>query len=334
MKEARLLETWYGDRPPGVLLSALERVYAGVSARRRRAATPEPDLVGRPIVVVGNITVGGTGKTPLTIRLCELLKQAGLRVAVISRGYGRDGSDPVRVTHATPAALGGDEPVLVARRCAVPVYVDRNREAAARAALGEGAEVVLSDDGLQRASLPRVLELCVVDTSRGFGNGRLLPAGPLREPAERLETVDWVIANGTEPLPDLPDALRSPPVRMCLAPIAFHRLDGDATVPVEDAPGRFAAALAAVAGMGNPERFFRTLEGLGLAGFDEHPFPDHHAFRAEDFTTLRGTVLMTEKDAVKCADLPLNDAWALRVEARLPGDWEAEFVARVRSLTS
>ncbi len=204
----RLQETWYGDRKPGLLLSALERVYAGVSASRRERSRPDPTLVGRPIIVVGNITAGGTGKTPLVIRLCELLQEAGLSVGVISRGYGRSSSGAVTVTRDTAPGEGGDEPVLIARRCGVTVHVDEDREAAAHAAFAAGADVVLADDGLQRSSLPRAMELCVVDGARGFGNGRLLPAGPLREPIERLARVDWVVRNGEGALEEIKRGLK------------------------------------------------------------------------------------------------------------------------------
>jgi tetraacyldisaccharide 4'-kinase len=265
LKEERLQETWYGEREPGMLLSLLERVYGSVSARRRDKAVPAADLQHRPIIIVGNITVGGTGKTPLTLRLCELLQGAGHSVAVVSRGYGRKERAPIRVGADTAPEQGGDEPVLIARRCRVPVFVDADREAAARLAFAAGAEVVLADDGLQRASLPRAQELCVVDGRRGFGNGRLLPAGPLREPLTRLERVDWVIRNGGagtvggKRYPDLERGLRNPVVEMELAPTGFYRLKDDLWHDVDQPPESFSGGVSAVAGMGNPERFFDTL---------------------------------------------------------------------------
>ncbi len=328
----RLQDTWYGDRKPGLLLSALERVYAGVSASRRERARPDPTLVGRPIIVVGNITAGGTGKTPLVIRLCELLQEAGLSVGVISRGYGRNSSGAVTVTRDTAPGEGGDEPVLIARRCGVTVHVDEDREAAARAAFEAGADVVLADDGLQRGSLPRVMEFCVVDAARGFGNGRLLPAGPLREPVERLAQVDWVVSNGEGALEDVPVDLRNPLLPMRLRPGVFRRLDGTAEVSAVEAPTQFTGAVTAVAGMGNPERFFGTLAQIGLEGFTRRPFPDHHDYKSSEFADIGGTVLMTEKDAVKCAGLGLEDAWALQVDAELPPEWASEWVASVRAL--
>ncbi|MEE4174428.1 MAG: tetraacyldisaccharide 4'-kinase [Xanthomonadales bacterium] len=334
MNGERLQETWYGDREPGLLLSVLERVYGGVAAHRRSKAVPDPELVNLPIVVVGNITAGGTGKTPLVIRLCELLKGEGVPVAVVSRGYGRRERAPVRVGADTSPAQGGDEPVLIARRCGVPVYVDADREAAARAAFKAGARVVLADDGLQRASLPRIQELCVVDGRRGFGNGRLLPAGPLREPLGRLERVDWLIRNGPaqsdEWLESVPE-LQHPVVAMDLAPTGFARLEDGRWQDADPPPAGFADGVTAIAGMGNPDRFFDTLRSLGVRVALRRPFPDHHTFVPEDFQGLEGPIVMTEKDAVKCADLA-PAAWALRVEARLPADWEEAWLASIRAM--
>jgi tetraacyldisaccharide 4'-kinase len=332
LNEERLQETWYGDREPGMLLSVLERVYGSVAAHRRDKAVPAPDLQHRPIIVVGNITVGGTGKTPLVIRLCDLLQGEGLSVAVVSRGYGRKARSPVRVDADTTPAQGGDEPVLIARRCQVPVFVDADREAAARAAFESGAQVVLADDGLQRASLPRAQELCVVDGLRGFGNGRLLPAGPLREPLDRLTRVDWLIRNGPgslESLATLENDLRHPVVTMDLAPTGYLRLGDGQWNHVNNPPAAFSGGVTAVAGMGNPGRFFDTLQRLGVKTNAEHAFPDHHDFSSEDFAGMDAPVLMTEKDAVKCAAL-VPEAWALRVEAQLPADWEAKWLASVQ----
>ena len=328
----RLQETWYGDRKPGFLLSALERVYASVSASRRQRAKPDPTLSGRPIIVVGNITAGGTGKTPLVIRLCQLLQGAGLTVAVVSRGYGRSGSGPVTVTGDTKPGKGGDEPVLVARRCGIVVHVDEDREAASRAAFAAGASIVLSDDGLQRRSLPRIMEFCVVDVRRGFGNGRLLPAGPLREPVERLAEVDWLVGNGEGPVPVSDVSLQNPMLRMRLEPRTFRRLGSDEYVEAAAAAAQFTGPVTAIAGLGHPERFFRTLDELGFRSVTRRPFPDHHDYSASDFEDCQGTVLMTEKDAVKCEALGLEDAWALQVDAVLPADWEVEWVNSVQAL--
>ncbi|KAA9131945.1 tetraacyldisaccharide 4'-kinase [Marinihelvus fidelis] len=329
MNQAALDRVWYGDRAPGPLLGALERVYRGVSARRRAKERQQQaeDLVGKPIIVVGNITAGGTGKSPLVVRLCELLRGAGLAVAVVSRGYGREGRAPVRVDAATSPREGGDEPAMIARRAGVTVYVDRDREAAARQAFGEGADVVIADDGLQRLRLPRIMELCVVDGDRGFGNGRLLPAGPLREPVERLDTVDWVVVNGRG---EFGGNIRQKRVDMSLEPQGFFALDSDQQLAVCEAADRLQErAASAVTAIGNPGRFFDTLASLGIETDVKRRFNDHHAFTRSDFEGLEGAILMTEKDAVKCAGLGLDNAWYLKVGARLPEQWEAQLLTTI-----
>ena len=324
----RLQEVWYGNRQPGFLLSALERVYE-VVARRRSRGQPDPQLEGKPIVVVGNITVGGTGKTPLVIRLTQLLTRAGHDVAVISRGYGRESTAPVRVDESTPASLAGDEPLLIARRCKVPVFVDAHREAAAKRAFAEGADIVIADDGLQRVTLPRRMELCVVDGARGFGNGRLMPAGPLREPLTRLASVDAVVVNGKSSLLDLPDNA----ITMRLRPSVMRRLDGSLEIQASELPEhRDFQSFTALAGTGNPQRFFETLRGLDLNPAQCKAFDDHHVFRTEDFAGLKGTLVMTEKDAVKCRDLMPPDAWYLVVDAELESSWEQEFLSLAEAL--
>jgi tetraacyldisaccharide 4'-kinase len=334
VKAAQLQDVWYGDRPPGALLRALAGVYASVAAARRERARPDPALVGRPIVVVGNITVGGTGKTPLVIRLCELLAARGHRAAVISRGYGRERRDPLRVGADTPARDGGDEPVLIARRTGVPVFVDPNREAAAQRAFDDGADVVVADDGLQRKTLPRAVEICVVDGARGLGNGLLLPAGPLREPPERLQNTEFVVVNG-DPAPELGRQLQDAPV-MRLDPAGFRSLDGQRRLAVEEMREHCRErSVTALAGIGHPERFFATLDALRVPAAHRRPFDDHHAFEPGDFESMEGVLLMTEKDAVKCRDLQeqgcpgLDDAWLLQVDAVLPERWENDLIERI-----
>jgi len=329
--EAALNRVWYGDGEPGVALRGLERLYRRrLEARRRRGLAHRCEaLAERPVIVVGNITAGGTGKTPLVIRLCELLTAAGLRPGVVSRGYGRSSRGPVQVTSQTSAAEAGDEPLLIARRCGIPVRVDEDREAAALALFEAGVELVIADDGLQRWRLPRDLEFCVIDGQRGFGNGHLLPAGPLREPLERLERVDYLVVNGGS----LAEPLATRAIPMELRPGDFHRLGGLQTLGVAGMLDHCSARGAhAIAGIGNPQRFFGQLAALGLSGLREHAFADHHDYRPADLAGLQGTLVMTEKDALKCAGLELADAWYLPVDARLPPDWEAGFVARALAL--
>lgn len=322
MKDALVNDTWYGQRPPGALLRGLERVYRrGLEHQRRRGLAERcTALEGRPIVVVGNLTVGGAGKSPLVLRLCELAVEAGLTVGVVSRGHGRASKTPIDVTTDTDPAEGGDEPVMIARRGPYRVRVDADREAAAMHLFQDASiDLVIADDGLQRWRLPRELEICVVDGHRGFGNGHLLPAGPLREPLDRLSTVDEVVVNGE----GAPLDLGRDSVTMRLEPVRFESMDGTTTMSLEDvARESLESPVRAVAGIGRPERFFETLENLGVRCANRQGFDDHHRFADSDFDPQDGRFLMTEKDAVKCRVLGLRDAWFLRVEPRLPEEWE------------
>lgn len=294
------------------LFLPLNWLFAGLSGlARRRAKTLRLPV---PVVVVGNITVGGAGKTPLTLWLAAALREHGLRPGIVSRGYGGDTAVPRPVKPDSRPAEVGDEPILLARRSGVPVWVGRDRAATGQALLAAQPEVniLLCDDGLQHYRLGRDVDLAVFD-GRGAGNGWRLPLGPLREPLARLATVDAVICNGA-PDERLPQAV--PRFAMRLLPAAFWRLDDTSQrCTATDLAGK---KLHAMAGIGDPGRFFRTLEGLGLC-FESHPFPDHHAYVAADLAFARdGILLMTEKDAVKCAGLTAGETWVLPVEAELP----------------
>ncbi|MDY7115773.1 tetraacyldisaccharide 4'-kinase [Halomonas sp. SSL-5] len=294
------------------LLRPLEALYRWAVARRaaayasgRRQAWSAPV----PVIVVGNLTLGGTGKSPLVAWLVERLAAQGWRPGILSRGYGGKGADhPLLVEPATPAAACGDEPRMLADQTGVPVVVDPDRPRGARRLLEVGCDILVSDDGLQHLALARDLELVVVDGARGFGNGRCLPAGPLRESLSRLDSVDAILVNG-EPQGPLPLAAR----RMALAPSAWRRLGDGRRYPI--APPPFSGPVHAVAGIGRPQRFFETLEALGIEVI-AHPFGDHHAFRADElrFADHRPLV-MTAKDAVKCRDLAPGESWVLEVEA-------------------
>jgi tetraacyldisaccharide 4'-kinase len=318
---------WYaprgaGDILVGALLSPLSTAVAGFAASRRRAiarAKAEPRPAGEPpVVVVGNLVVGGTGKTPLLIALVEALAARGWRPGVIARGYrGRAEDAPPRlVRDDDDAATVGDEPLLVARRTGVPVVVGRRRGAALRTLADTGrCDVVLSDDGLQHAGLRRDLELAVFD-GRGTGNGRCLPAGPLREPLRGALLLDALVLNG---LPTRSPIVHSRVFRFEIAPASVRSLDGRRTWT----PAAFAAEARgtvhdAIAGIGAPQRFFDTLAGLGIV-VRPHPLPDHAPIDPAWLAALPGPlVLMTEKDAVKCAhfDAALRARCvALRVEA-------------------
>ena len=264
-----------------------------------------------PVLVIGNITVGGTGKTPLVLWLANFLTRQGYRPGIVTRGYGGRGRvRPHAVRPDADPAEVGDEPLLLARRGNSPVVVDPKRPRAAAFLIRQyNCDVILSDDGLQHYALQRDLEIAVIDGVRRFGNGRCLPAGPLRETENRLRTVDVCIAQGT---------VRAGEWGMHLVATGFHRLDQpDAVVALSQFSGR---RVHAVAGIAHPGRFFEQLRQLGLEVI-EHPFPDHHAFQAKDlqFGDDLG-VIMTEKDAVKCERLAgARGGWYMAVEAQPDG---------------
>ena len=311
--ESWLTRRWYGDAAPGLGLRALAGIHRVLASVRK---TPAAERIPVPVLVVGNFTAGGTGKTPLVIALAQYFSSRGFRPGIVSRGHGRNSAGPLRVTDSTPVDSCGDEPRLMFERTGLPVLVDRDRVAAARAAVSAGCDLVIADDGLQHHRLARDVEIEVVDGERGYGNGLLIPAGPLRE-APR--TCDIRVVNG--------EADRAEDWSM-------HLLLRDA-VSVNDrglarALSLFTSVPAhAVAGIGNPARFFKALRGAGVQT-TEHGFEDHHRFRAEDFAGMTGPILMTEKDAVKCAGLGLENAWAVPVEAELGTGFFAAVEAKLR----
>lgn len=262
-----------------------------------------------PIVVVGNLSVGGTGKTPVVIWLAKALKAQGYTPGVISRGYG--GAEKLCAIDAQSSPeIAGDEPVLIAALAQCPVWVGRDRAAAAKrlVAGNPGVNVVIADDGLQHYRLARDCEIVVINARQRFGNRLLLPAGPLREPVSRLRTVDAIVVNGGN-LPGLPASTFA----MRLEGREFRNLaDPEITASPDDFDS---LRLHAVAGIGDPERFFMHLRGLGLS-FVSHAFPDHHAFSATDLAFADAdAVLMTQKDGIKCARFARENWWALPVEA-------------------
>ena len=322
----RLQTLWYAHaRPPwplrllAAIFGAVVRVRTALYRRGWLAAQPLP----RPVIVVGNLTVGGSGKTPLVVWLCEQLSAAGWRPGVILRGYGGSAAASgvaLRVEPHSDPAVVGDEALLLRGRTGAPVAVCRDRVRAARTLLDDGVDVLIADDGLQHLRLPRCFEIVVVDAERGFGNGRLLPAGPLREPVSRLARVDALVVHG------VPQVALSVPHAVCPCRYAM-RLRGAWLRPLdqagrgEDAGTRLAlAALAgrrvhAIAGIGNPQRFFALLRAAGLE-LIEHPLPDHARFRPEQLEFADGLpVLMTEKDAVKCRAFGGPDRWYLPIAA-------------------
>ena len=307
----RLLRAWYAGHPLLTLLRPLESLYRRVVERKRaRFVAGEGDIYRAPVplVVVGNITVGGTGKTPLILWLIDHCQRKGLKVGVVSRGYGASSPQlPWRVSAGQSAAQAGDEPLLIVQRSGVPLMIDPDRSRAVKALLdSEPLDLILSDDGLQHYRLARDLELVLIDNARGLGNGRCLPAGPLREPVERLQSVDAVLYNGAACDPQGGFAFQ-------LQPMALINLRSGERQPLDFFPAQ--QALHAVAGIGNPQRFFNTLETLHWRPV-AHAFADHAAYSAEVLSfTPPLPLVMTEKDAVKCRDFAAADWWYLAVDA-------------------
>jgi tetraacyldisaccharide 4'-kinase len=319
-----LENTWYSSTRPA-WLAPLSWLYGGAMSLRNflyRIGLRHRVRIGAPVIVVGNITVGGTGKTPLVAWLASRIAETGMKVAVVSRGYGGRARGVTRVTmHSRPSEVG-DEPLLLARRAQAAVYVGRDRVAAAKAAVADRADIVICDDGLQHLALRRDCEIAVIDGQRGFGNGCVLPRGPLRESPRRLRRVNAVVINGAIKAPAfaLPGMVNHTHFSMSLRPGDAQPVSGGAAPrPLESFRG---SRVHAVAAIGNPQRFFDMLRNAGLT-LHEHPFADHHAFKAGDLKfgdTL--PVIMTEKDAVKCAAFADDRCWFVPVTAEF-GEREA-----------
>ncbi|SEP95335.1 tetraacyldisaccharide 4'-kinase [Basfia succiniciproducens] len=273
-----------------------------------------------PIVIVGNLSVGGNGKTPVVIWLVKALQQKGLRVGVISRGYGSQSAVyPLLVTEKTDPLEGGDEPVLIAQRTQVPVCISANRQQAIELLLQtQPCDVIVSDDGLQHYKLQRDFEIVVVDAQRGFGNGFVMPAGPLRELPSRLDSVDLVIANGK--------ANRySQTVMTLAADYAVNLVTKEKRLLTEFESG------SAFAGIGNPQRFFTMLQGFGIQLKQTYEFQDHQKFSAELFAKFSKNEphFMTEKDAVKCFPFARENWWYVPVEAKITGQSAVNFIENI-----
>jgi tetraacyldisaccharide 4'-kinase len=315
----RLLKLWYGESPGVSVLQPFSWLYGAVVSVRRKAyerGWMKSHGVGRPVIVVGNLTVGGTGKTPLTIWLASQLRQRGYLVGLVSRGYGREHRGLRTVSSDSSWQEVGDEPLILHRRTGCMTLVGSDRVAGAMALAERGAKVILADDGLQHLRLRRDCEIVVVDGARGLGNGRTLPAGPLRESGSRVRTADALVVTGGaqgEPVRGVPPKLAAAALRMRLQAAPARQVAGSAKEqPLEAFRGR---PVHAVAGIGNPQRFFADLRARGLE-LIEHPFPDHHALSAADLDFGDGlAVLMTEKDAVKCRQAAGPRHWYVPVEA-------------------
>ncbi len=309
-----LQQHWYRISALHLLLYPLSLLFRLLISLRRtlfRFGLLSSVKLPVPVIVVGNITVGGTGKTPLTLWLAQQLIEAGWHPGIISRGYRSEDDAVAREVHKDDTAHKvGDEPLLMARRALCPVWIGRDRPAAALALLHAHPEcdIIISDDGLQHYRLQRDVEIVVIDGVRRFGNGMLLPAGPLREPVSRLHEVDALVNNGGPP--DVAEG-----VLMSLQGTQFHNLlDPSLIRSAADFDGLH---VYAIAGIGHPDRFFRHLQQLGLQPVT-HAFPDHHSYTGDEITPKDAdAILMTEKDAVKCAAFASEKHWVLQVDAQV-----------------
>jgi len=273
-----------------------------------------------PVVVVGNISVGGNGKTPFVISLCELLIEQGYKPGVISRGYGgKSDAYPLLVESHITGKQAGDEPVLIYKRLHIPVVVDPIRANAADYLAKQcNVDVIITDDGLQHYALQRDIEIVVVDGQRRYGNKHIIPMGPLREPTSRLQTVDYIINNG---------AIQGGEFTMLLAPAACKRVDGKAGTLNE-------TNINACAAIGFPPRFFETLIKQNFIINKRVAFADHHAYTETDFTQFEPNLplLMTEKDAVKCTDFAQSNWWYLPIDGQLPKAFTNAFLTQLKQI--
>lgn len=297
---------WYGTHPLRWILLPISWCYSLIVQIRRRYleyfCQSESSV---PIIVVGNITVGGVGKTPLVIALAKKMQQKGLKVGVVSRGYGaRTKNVPYEVQLNDPAVKVGDEPLLIALKTGCPVVISPRRMDAVHYLLERHkVQIIISDDGLQHYRMGRAIEIAVIDGIRGLGNGLSLPAGPLRESSDRLNEVDFLIVN---------EGTWKNAFSMHLTPGKIIKLATQDEMELDE----FKGDVAAVAAIGNPQRFYSTLSHLGIE-FKTYSYPDHYQFEPNDFNHSESLIIMTEKDAVKCRSFISDKMYCLPVEATL-----------------
>ena len=321
-----LVKRWYSSKT-SILLLPLEWLFRVLVVLRRfafRIGLMPSYAVAVPVIVVGNISVGGTGKTPLVVWLVSLLQKAGYRPGIISRGYGGKAERwPQQVRPDSDPVMVGDEPVMLAQRCACPIIAAPDRVAAAKALLNHAkCDLIITDDGLQHYRLKRDIEVVVIDGERRFGNGHCLPAGPLREPQSRLDEVDFVVSNGLAGRGEF---------AMSLEDAGLRSLVNDGGGATFDA--FVGQRVHALAGIGNPQRFFQLLRSRGLEVI-EHSFPDHHDYQPQDLEFADALpILMTEKDAVKCRRFANRQMWYVPINARLPEPMALRLLQMLKKLT-
>jgi tetraacyldisaccharide 4'-kinase len=320
--EKMFLAAWYGSSKWTVILWPLMILYRYVVTTRRAEylANKRPSTSQVPVIVVGNITVGGTGKTPVVQALVRYLQQQGYRPGIISRGYGGQVSTfPYSIQAIDGSDYVGDEPYMLFHSLNVPVVIDPQRKQALAHVLTLGVDIVISDDGMQHYNLPRDIEICVLDGSRGLGNQQLIPVGPLREPISRLKSVDFTLESSNERSND----------SFIIQPIAWVNVKTGRRVALEKL--HFEDRVDAIAGIGNPEKFFDSLGVLNIH-CTTTAFADHYAYNLTDLKQFTGQVLMTEKDAVKIKPFAHENMWFLEIQASVSDVFYERFSQKIHAL--
>ncbi|MDB4836909.1 tetraacyldisaccharide 4'-kinase [Marinomonas sp.] len=335
--ESCFTRSWYGKLGWTNLLRPIQPVVKRLVSKKRQMFLDYPEFsyaAPVPVIIVGNISAGGTGKSPMVVALCALLAEQGYRPGVVSRGHGTKISSPLLVEVNSLAAEVGDEPLMLARRTACPVAVYPKRDEAVQFLLkNTDVNIIVSDDGMQHYRLNRNIEVAMLDANRGLGNGQLLPVGPLREPVERLASVDFVVS-ATEDITAPLAALNCP---ITTAPLLTNILVNLHTQESWDAVEAFKQQKQwhIIAGIGNPRRFLDTLYKLGLSDTVCEPkwFTDHHDYKLSDIPS-DGAVIMTEKDAVKCQALGLSNEniWYLPISLALPDTFKQAFIEKLNRI--
>lgn len=311
---------WHKKTGLTYLLRPFSVVFYIISLLRKKILTRRAAKSPLPVIVVGNLSVGGNGKTPVLIALALFLKNNGYNVAIVSRGYkGRGKSFPFWCDANSDPFLCGDEPVMIAKQTGMPVVIDPNRSQAVAAIAKKGTfTLVLSDDGLQHYKMQRDYEIAVIGSALALGNGALLPAGPLREPLSRLKSVDWVLGDLSLPSVKYP---------IEIVPIGFFHVTSHQAISIEALKQ---TPIRVMTGIALPERFHQQLKAMGLV-FSIECFPDHYHFRKSDFTPYTNElIVMTEKDAVKCSHLALENAYFLKIEIKLDKVFLSELLTKLR----
>ena len=324
------LRAWYGKSSWIYWLLPLSWLFAAISSIRKFLLIRFfQKKISVPVIIVGNISVGGTGKTPLLIELVKYLQAQGHKPGVVSRGYGGKAPRyPYLLNCETLASESGDEPLLIYRATQCAVCVAPDRVAAALKLVGEGCTHILSDDGLQHYKLGRAMEIAVVDGQRLFGNQKLLPVGPLREPRSRLKSVDLIVINNPSQKASLSGFHHVHAMK--IQPLVWKKISSAQELSLSDTV--FKSPVHAVAGIGNPERFFKTLDDLSV-NYYAHYFPDHYKFSVTDFEAFhQDTVLMTEKDAVKCSEFAKAEWYSLIVSAQLNEHFWIDFQRKLDAI--